>query len=97
MAIFTVTAVLFGNYPLTSGVEFFKLFIYPTNYPFLVWLMVCYALFYPLCRLDKKYKKTIEISFLSVVALWVIVYFAFVDKTVYHKLNRLLCDKNTLF
>ncbi len=43
---FTLFAVFMGEYPLNSFSDAFRLFIYPTNYVFLVWLVVCYAIYY---------------------------------------------------
>ncbi len=84
-ALITVTllTVFLGFYRLGSLNDAVRLFIYPTNYIFIVWLMVCYIPFYLLAVLDKKYNKTLEISFLVVIALWIITYIFFIDKSAY--------------
>lgn len=61
-----------------------RLFLYPTNYIFLVWLMLCYVVFYVVAWLSKKYDKTTEITLVVVLAAWLFTYFIFMDKSVYH-------------
>ena len=56
---FTLLAVLIGDYSLASWKDAVRLFLYPTNYIFLVWLMISYIAFYILAWLSKKYDKTI--------------------------------------
>jgi peptidoglycan/LPS O-acetylase OafA/YrhL len=80
---FTLLAVLVGDYPLASWKDAVRLFLYPTNYIFLVWLMISYIAFYILAWLSKKYDKTIEISLLVLFGAWILTYFIFVDKSVY--------------
>lgn len=81
---FTLLAVLIGDYSLVSWKDALRLFLYPTNYIFLVWLMLSYIAFYILAWLSKKYDKTIEISLLALLGAWILTYFIFVDKSVYH-------------
>lgn len=81
---FTLLAVLIGDYSLASWENALRLFLYPTNYIFLVWLMLSYIVFYVIAWLSKKYDKTIEISLAVVLGAWILTYFIFVDKSVYH-------------
>lgn len=83
MIAFTLLTVLFGAYSLSSWQDALALFVFPTNYIFLVWLMVLYAAFYLIAWLAKKYENCIELALGIIVAAWLIVYFAFVDKSVY--------------
>ena len=80
---FTLLAVLIGDYSLTSWKNAVRLFLYPTNYIFLVWLMLSYIAFYILAWLSKKYDKTIEISLAVLFGAWILTYFIFVDKSIY--------------
>ena len=81
---FTLLAVLIGDYSLTNWKAAVRLFLYPTNYIFLVWLMLSYIAFYILAWLSKKYDKTIEISLAVLFGAWILTYFIFVNKSVYH-------------
>ena len=81
---FTLLTVLIGDYSLASWKDAVRLFLYPTNYIFLVWLMISYIAFYVLAWLSKKYDKTIEISLSVLFGVWILMYFIFVDKSVYH-------------
>ena len=81
---FTLFTVLIGDYSLASWKDAVRLFLYPTNYIFLVWLMISYIAFYILAWLSKKYDKTIEISLSVLFGVWILTYFIFVDKSVYH-------------
>lgn len=84
MLAFTLLAVLIGDYSLVSWKDALRLFLYPTNYIFLVWLMFSYIAFYVLAWLSKKYNKTIEISLSVLFGTWILTYYIFVDKSVYH-------------
>ena len=84
MITFTLFAVLIGDYSLANGKDAVGLFLYPTNYIFLVWLMLCYVVFYVVAWLSKKYEKTVEIVLAVVLSAWLLTYFVFVDKSVYH-------------
>lgn len=90
MIVFTLLAVLIGDYSLASWQDAGWLFLYPTNYIFLVWLMLCYVVFYVVAWLSKKYSKTTEFALIAVLGAWILTYFIFVDKTVYHidEVNR---------
>lgn len=83
MAAFTLFAVAIGLYGLNSLSDAFRLFIYPTNYVFLVWLVICYVAFYIVAYTDKKKGKIIEISFATVMLIWVVSYVFVYDKTSY--------------
>ena len=83
MAVFTLFAVAIGQYSLANFSKAFSLFVYPTNYIFLVWLVLCYIAFYVVAYVDKKKDKFLEMTFLSVLLLWIIVYVLFYDKTAY--------------
>ena len=84
MIIFTLLTVLIGDFSLTSGKEVVRLFLYPTNYIFLVWLMLSYIAFYVVAWLSQKYRKTTEIALAVVVGAWLLTYFIFVEKSSYH-------------
>lgn len=83
MAVFTLFAVAIGRYPLDSFQDAFGLFVYPTNYIFLVWLIVCYCVFYVVVYLDKKYEKFLETSMVLIFFAWVLIYVLFYDKSIY--------------
>lgn len=84
MIVFTLLAVLIGDYSLVTWKDAFRLFLYPTNHIFLVWLMLSYIAFYVIAWLSKKYDNAIEISLSVVLGAWILTYFIFVDKSVYH-------------
>lgn len=83
MVLFTLLTVLLGEYTLQSGKDAVRLFLYPTNYVFFVWLMLCYVVFYVIARLSRENNKILEIALAVVVCLWVLAYIVFVDKSVY--------------
>jgi peptidoglycan/LPS O-acetylase OafA/YrhL len=83
MILFTLFTVLIGEYPLKSWAQARQLLVFPTNYVFLVWLVLLYAVFYLVVWLAKKYSYAVEISLGCVLGAWLIVYFIFVDKSVY--------------
>ena len=83
MIAFTLLAVCIGDYPLNSWAHARRLFLFPTNYTFIVWLMLAYIAFYIVAWLSKKYDKCTEISLSVVVVAWLIVYFVWIDKSVY--------------
>ncbi len=80
---FTLLTVLMGDYSLKSGADAVRLFVYPTNYVFLVWLMVLYIAFYVVAWSTKKNDKFLPIIFALVLFAWLVVYILFVDKTQY--------------
>ena len=81
---FTLVTVLLGRYPLRNLQDAVKLFLFPTNYIFLVWLMLCYVVFYVVAWLSQKYENATEYSLVLVLIAWLVTYFAFVDKSAYH-------------
>ncbi len=83
MAAFTLFAVALGLYPLDSFQDAFRLFVYPTNYVFLVWLVVCYCVFYIIAYLDKKCKNFLEITMAVIFFIWVLIYTLLYDKSAY--------------
>ena len=83
MAAFTLFAVALGEYPLNDFSQAVKLFVYPTNYIFLVWLVVCYIAFYIVSYLDKRNGKFLETSLISVLVIWLLAYVLLYDKTAY--------------
>ncbi len=83
LAIFTLFTVLIGEYPLNNLDDAFKLFVYPTNYIFLVWLIICYCIFYVVVYIDKKITNFLEITMAVVLFVWISVYAAFYDKSEY--------------
>ena len=82
--VFTSITVMLGFHSLTSFSDAVKLFIYPTNYVFLVWLMMCYAGFYRVVWCDKKFNLSIQKVLVGLIVVWLIVYLAFIDKSYYH-------------
>jgi peptidoglycan/LPS O-acetylase OafA/YrhL len=82
--VFTAITVMLGLYSLTGFKDAVKLFIYPTNYVFLVWLMICYLGFYFVAYFDKKFDGFIEKTFFVLIAFWFFTYLFFIDKTYYH-------------
>lgn len=83
LAIFTTVAVLAGQFPLNSFSDAFKLFVYPTNYIFLVWLLVCYCIFYFVAYAGRKIRNLPEIAMTVLFFVWISVYVFFYDKTAY--------------
>ena len=83
MIVFTLLSVLLGEYSLANGKDAVRLFLYPTNYIFIVWLMLCYIVFYAVAWLSKKHDKTTEIVLAVVLVVWILIYFIFTDKTIY--------------
>ena len=83
MACFTLITVLLGIHKITSFRSFVYLFIYPTNYIFLVWLMLLYVLFYVVAWTEKQKEKSLEIIVGFVAVAWLLVYVFAVDKSVY--------------
>lgn len=83
MAVFTLFAVAIGEYPLNDFSQAVKLFVYPTNYIFIVWLVVCYVAFYVVSYLDKRNGKSLETSLIAVLLTWLLAYVLLYDKTSY--------------
>lgn len=83
MAIFTLVVSLFGIYSLKSFDDFVRMFLYPTNYIFIVWLLVCYCVLYVVAYLDKHVNHFLEISMGVVLLAWVLTYVVFYDKSAY--------------
>lgn len=83
LAIFTLLAVCIGEYSLTGLHDAVRLFVYPTNYIFLVWLVVCYCVFYPVAVVDKKKKHFLEITMSVIFVLWIVIYAVIYDKSSY--------------
>ncbi len=83
LAIFTLFTVLIGEYPLNNLDDAFKLFVYPTNYIFLVWLIICYCIFYFVVYIDKKVINFLEITMAVIFLVWISVYALFYDKSEY--------------
>lgn len=83
MAVFTLFAVAIGQYSMNSFEKAFRLFVYPTNYVFLVWLIVCYCIYYIIMFFEKKNGKTLETAMSALFVVWLLVYILFCDKSVY--------------
>ena len=83
MAVFTLFAVAIGQYSMNSFEKAFRLFVYPTNYVFLVWLIVCYCIYYIIMFFEKKNGKTLETVMSALFVAWLLVYILFCDKSVY--------------
>ena len=83
MFVFTLITVMFGAYSLKSWSSAVYLFLYPTNYVFIVWILVLYIAFYLIAWFSKKYLYAIEIALAVLFVLWVAVYLIFIDKSRY--------------
>lgn len=80
-----------GEYSFESFADFFKGFIYPTQYHFIGSIILLYIPFYIVAYLEKrkgeKFKGKFDftaIVFLSVAAVWLLVYLFIYDKSYYH-------------
>ena len=83
MIAFTAFTVLIGKYPIGCVDDFVRLFVYPTNYVFLVWLLVLYVAFYPIACGAKKNPRLPVLALGALTAVWIATYVFFVDKTAY--------------
>jgi hypothetical protein len=72
-----------GMYHIDGFSSFIKLFVFPTNYIFIVWMLILYVPFYFVCKLDRKNENTVKYVLLGTALLWILAYIAFVDKSVY--------------
>lgn len=84
MVLFTLFTVLIGQYSLDSGADAVRLFLFPTNYVFLVWLLLLYVPYYLVAHFSQKWEKCTETVLTAVAVAWLAVYCIFVDKSVYH-------------
>lgn len=83
MIFVTLLTVLMGIYPLTNWAQAYKLFVFPTNYIFLVWLMLLYIPFYWINWISRKYTKFMETTLIIISVAWLLIYFVYIDKTLY--------------
>ncbi len=83
LVVVTLFTIVLGYYHVNSLKDILYLFVYPTNYFFIVWLMILYVPFYIFSFLDTKYKKTIELCLIGTIILWLLTYLLFVDKSTY--------------
>ena len=81
---FTLLTILIGDFSINSGKDLVYFFVYPTNYIFLVWLMISYVAFYFVTWISKTYQKCLEITLLVLLSAWILTYFLAVDKSIYH-------------
>lgn len=58
-------------------------FVYPTNYHFIASMIVLYIPFYFTMKIDW-FKKHIPLLMVAVAIIWMIVYWIFYDKSIYH-------------
>lgn len=82
--VFTLITVVIGFYPLKNFLDAIRLFVFPTSYIFIVWLMLCYVGFYVVAYLDKKINKFTEKCLFVLAVVWLAVYLIFIDKSYYH-------------
>ena len=80
---FTLFTVIIGRYHVENIADAVELFVYPTNYIFIVWLFVCYIVLYVVSFMDKKHANTLELFMLVILAIWIFTYMVFYDKTAY--------------
>ncbi len=83
MAIFTLVVSLCGVYTLKSFDDFVRMFLYPTNYIFIVWLLICYCVLYVVAYMDKRVNHFLEVSMGVVFVAWMLTYAIFYDKSAY--------------
>lgn len=83
VAAFTVFTVIIGAYRLDNFADFVKLFVFPTNYVFIVWIILLYVPFYFVSKWDKDNPKTLQYTAVAVCVLWLLTYLIFVDKSTY--------------
>ncbi len=83
MAIFTLFTICLGLYAVKDFYDVIRFFVYPTNYIFLVWMMILYAVFYVVAWIAKQREKTWTITFAIICICWLLVYLFWVDKTNY--------------
>ena len=83
MIIFTLFTILIGVYKPTTGADWIRLLVFPTNYVFIVWIVILYIPFYLVAYFSGKKPKVLKISCLVVFAAWLIVYFVAIDKSAY--------------
>ena len=83
LVVVTLFTIVLGYYHVNSLKDILYLFVYPTNYFFIVWLMILYVPFYIFSFLDTKHKKTIELCLIGTIILWLLTYLLFVDKSTY--------------
>lgn len=83
MIFFTLLTAFMRDGVLPAKKDIFYLFVFPTKYIFLVWLMLLYVAFYLVAWFSKHFDKTTEAVFLGVALAWIAVYFACIDKSVY--------------
>jgi len=84
MAVFTLAVSLMGAYEIRTLSDVIRLFVYPTNYIFIVWILILYIPFYVVAYLDKRVKNFTEWALLFTAALWLLTYVIFFDKSYYH-------------
>ena len=82
MVLFTIFTVLIGVYPINSTEDFVRTFIFPTNYVFLVWLLVLYAVHYAVAWIEQRWGKRFLVMGVVLIA-WLAVYAFVVDKSAY--------------
>lgn len=84
VAAFTLLAVFIGSYSVHTVLDAVALFIYPTNYIFVVWILLLYVPFYLVSYLDKRVKNFTEWALAVTAVLWIVTYILFFDKSYYH-------------
>lgn len=82
MILFTLLMWLVGPY---SQYDTTWLFLFPTHYVFIVWIMACYVVYYFVAYFQNKYpnKKIMEFTLLGVLVAYIAVYAIFIDKSAY--------------
>ena len=82
MILFTLLMWLVGPY---SQYDTTWLFLFPTHYVFIVWIMACYVVYYVVAYFQNKYpnKKIAEFALIGILLAHIAVYLIFVDKSAY--------------
>lgn len=84
MAAFTLFAVILGKYPISGWPDFVGLFIFPTNYVFVVWILLLYIPFYFVVKAEEKHNGFLKWTLVAIGVVWILVYVIFFDKSYYH-------------
>jgi peptidoglycan/LPS O-acetylase OafA/YrhL len=85
MVAFTLVAALAGidGYKIGNVDDAIRLLVFPTNYVFVVWILVLYVPFWFVNKLTERYAKAPLVALMLTAVLHLAVYLVFVDKGAY--------------
>ena len=83
VAAFTLFTVVIGAYRLGGMADFIRLFVFPTNYVFIAWIVLLYVPFYFVSLLDGRKSNIVKWTGFFLVVVWIAVYLLFIDKSRY--------------